>query len=226
MMYHCLFEQSGTFKKEFNNLGYKAEDYDILNDFNQTDHVIDLYEQINLAYDGKPSLFDRFNKDNDFLIAFFPCIRFENQILLHFRGDGKQYKTKSLKEKLLLDLSLQEELTNNYYLITKLVIICLDRGLKLIIENPFSTQHYLHTHWAVKPAFIDMNRRERGDYMEKPTQFFFINCEPRNNFIFEARAVHPKKISNKMQTVERSIISPQYANRFIREFILDQEESK
>lgn len=27
---HCLFEQSGTFKKEFLKLGFKAYDYDIL----------------------------------------------------------------------------------------------------------------------------------------------------------------------------------------------------
>lgn len=51
-MYHCFFEQSGTFKNEFKKLGFAAEDYDILNDFNETDHVIDLYEQINLAFEG------------------------------------------------------------------------------------------------------------------------------------------------------------------------------
>lgn len=43
---HCLFEQSGTFKNEFIKLGIPAEDYDILNDFNQTDHIVDLYSHI------------------------------------------------------------------------------------------------------------------------------------------------------------------------------------
>ena len=46
MKAHCLFEQSGTFKNEFIKLGVPAEDYDIRNDFNQTDNVIDLYEEI------------------------------------------------------------------------------------------------------------------------------------------------------------------------------------
>lgn len=46
MMVHCLFEQSGTFKNEFLKLGIKAEDYDILNDFGETDHVIDLFSEI------------------------------------------------------------------------------------------------------------------------------------------------------------------------------------
>lgn len=30
---HCLFEQSGTFKRCFIEKGYKAFDYDILNEF-------------------------------------------------------------------------------------------------------------------------------------------------------------------------------------------------
>ena len=50
--FHCFFEQSGTFKNEFKKLGYEAEDYDILNQFNQTDHVIDLFGQIETAYAG------------------------------------------------------------------------------------------------------------------------------------------------------------------------------
>lgn len=43
---HCLFEQSGTFKNEFKKLGIHAEDYDILNDFGETDHIIDLFKEI------------------------------------------------------------------------------------------------------------------------------------------------------------------------------------
>lgn len=46
MRVHCLFEQSGTFKNEFKKLGYEAYDYDILNDFGETDYVIDLFSEI------------------------------------------------------------------------------------------------------------------------------------------------------------------------------------
>lgn len=49
---HCLFEQSGTFKNEFIKLGIPAEDYDIQNNFGQTDHIIDLFEEIEKAYSG------------------------------------------------------------------------------------------------------------------------------------------------------------------------------
>ena len=38
---HCFFEQSGTFKNEFIKLGIPAEDYDIQNNFGETDHVED-----------------------------------------------------------------------------------------------------------------------------------------------------------------------------------------
>jgi hypothetical protein len=49
---HCLFEQSGTFKNEFIKLGYKAYDYDIQDNFGQTDYPIDLFCEIEKAYMG------------------------------------------------------------------------------------------------------------------------------------------------------------------------------
>ena len=49
---HCFFEQSGTFKNEFIKLGIPAEDYDIQNNFGQTDHIIDLFGEIDRAYDN------------------------------------------------------------------------------------------------------------------------------------------------------------------------------
>lgn len=56
---HCFFEQSGTFKNEFIKLGIPAEDYDIQNNFGETDHTDDLFQAIEDAYEGKPSVFDR-----------------------------------------------------------------------------------------------------------------------------------------------------------------------
>lgn len=49
---HCLFEQSGTFKNEFIKMGIPAEDYDIQNNFGETDHQIDLFREIETAYGG------------------------------------------------------------------------------------------------------------------------------------------------------------------------------
>lgn len=46
----CFFEQSGTFKNEFKKLGIDAVDVDIQNNFGQTDHVVDLFAEIETAY--------------------------------------------------------------------------------------------------------------------------------------------------------------------------------
>ena len=52
MRAHCLFEQSGTFKNEFKKLGYQSFDYDIQNNFNQTDFVVDIFAEIEKAWGG------------------------------------------------------------------------------------------------------------------------------------------------------------------------------
>lgn len=52
MKVHCLFEQSGTFKNEFKKLGYEAFDYDILNNYGETDYQIDIFNEIISAYRG------------------------------------------------------------------------------------------------------------------------------------------------------------------------------
>ena len=54
----CLFEQSGTFKKEFLKLGCNAVDVDIQNNFNETDYVMDLFAEIEKAYSKDVSIFD------------------------------------------------------------------------------------------------------------------------------------------------------------------------
>lgn len=49
---HCFFEQSGTFKNEFIKLGIPAEDYDIQDNFGETNHTDDLFAEIENAYMG------------------------------------------------------------------------------------------------------------------------------------------------------------------------------
>ena len=218
---HCFFEQSGTFKKEFQKLGIAAEDYDILNDFGETDHVIDLFEEITRAYNGVESIFDDI-LPSDLIVAFFPCTRFENQIGLEFRGQGHGCKNKTDIEKLEYNLRLHRELSILYEMVTKLAIVCLQRGLKLIIENPYSSQHYLVKYWSLPSDFVDNDRTLRGDKFKKPTQYWFINCKPSYNVIFEPQIIHKeyKTIEYCSNKVERSMITSEYANRFIREFLL------
>lgn len=91
MKVHCLFEQSGTFKNEFKKLGIQAYDYDIQNEFNETDYVCDLFKEIRGGYLNEPSIFDEIKKD-DLIFAFFPCTRFEAKVPLWFRGQAQQQK--------------------------------------------------------------------------------------------------------------------------------------
>lgn len=219
-MYYCFFEQSGTFKNEFKKLGYEALDYDIQNEFGETDKTIDLFEEIQLAYLESPSIFDNINK-NDTIIAFFPCVRFEDQIQMAFRGTQYQQKYWSMEQKLEYDLKLHKELTELYEVITKLAIVCLRKEIPLIIENPYSTTHYLTKYWAIPSTVIDKDRTTRGDFYQKPTQYWFIGCTPKYNMILEPQVLYMSKAITKVSNkTERSLISKEYANRFIREFII------
>ena len=70
MKAHCLFEQSGTFKNEFKKLNIEAYDYDILNDFGETDFQIDLFDEIEKAYGG--GVFNiRQDNERGYSICFF-----------------------------------------------------------------------------------------------------------------------------------------------------------
>ena len=81
---HCFFEQSGTFKNEFIKLGIPAEDHDIQNNFGETDHVIDLFAEIEKGYNREPSIFDNITPD-DLIMAFFPCIYFETIQMCYYQ---------------------------------------------------------------------------------------------------------------------------------------------
>ena len=71
MIAHCFFEQSGTFKNEFKKLGIEAYDYDILNEFGQTDYQIDLFAEIEAAWGGvKSQYLTAFRRRTSFLHSF------------------------------------------------------------------------------------------------------------------------------------------------------------
>ena len=85
---HCFFEQSGTFKNKFIKLGIPAEDYDIQNNFGETDHTDDLFKAIEDAYDGKPSLFDQIRGGAGWrpyygFLSLHILHRFDKSLLLH-----------------------------------------------------------------------------------------------------------------------------------------------
>ena len=227
---HCFFEQSGTFKNEFKKLGYEAFDYDIQNNFGETDYVVDLFKAIEDAYDGKPSLFDNI-KEDDLIMAFFPCIYFTGSVNpCYFRLDDKNYRCISDENKFRAIIDRAEKRNAFYILIYKLCGIIHLKKLRMVVENPFSSLHYLHNNFLKEPDIIDIDRTRRGDFFKKPTGYWFFGCEPTNGQTYQKTSktltVWGAKGASKagICSEERSMISPDYARNFICDFILRKKQ--
>ena len=227
---HCFFEQSGTFKNEFIKLGIPAEDYDIQNNFGETDHQIDLFAEIENAYGGGQSVFDSMTSD-DLIMAFFPCIHFCDAKTLYFLGVNIGQKGKPLHELMRQNIEFAKQREAFFYTLMEFVAVCSFRGLRLIIENPYNSSGmtYLENNF-IRPTIIDKNRMTRGDYYVKPTGYWFVNCVPTCGFT-EHRDKRQKTIMKaKMRAKpgvcneERSMISPDYARNFICDFILGKAQ--
>lgn len=227
---HCFFEQSGVFKNEFKKLGIPAFDYDIQDHFGQTDHYDDLFQAIDDAFNGKPSLFDNITKD-DLIMAFFPCIYFCENNQLYFTGQHINYRKLTEREKAekIIERSHNREVFYRY--LTMLYAVVAERGLRMIIENPWSAAGYLNNNFIIPPTIIDKNRRRRGDAFKKPTAYWFVNCKPTFGQSFttpkEEKTISSSRgggVKAGLCSEERSMISPDYARNFICDFILGKEQ--
>ena len=228
---HCFFEQSGTFKNEFKKLGYEAEDYDIQNNFGETDNVVDLFAEIEKGYDNQPSIFDKIG-GGDLIIAFFPCIYFCDSKTMAFKGVSN-FQQKWPLEKVMEFNIEQEDLRHSYFSnLMKLVKIVSNRGLRMIIENPWNTsgETFLQRNF-IKPTIIDSNRMRRGDWFVKPTAYWFIGCsntwgyseqkDKKQKIVYK---VNDKKQQKGVCSEGRSMICHDYARNFICDFILGKKQ--
>lgn len=227
---HLFFEQSGTFKNEFRKLGYDAFDYDIQNNFGQTDFQIDLFKEIENAYDDKGSIFDNITKD-DLIMAFFPCIYFCALSQTAFSFGNVNYRKLSVKER--TDKILERSANREYFfrIAVKMVSVAEQGGIRMIMENPWAEQTFLKANFVQPPTFIDNNRQLRGDYFKKPTAYWFFNCKPTNGRSYqkpkETKIVQKSKQGKRagICSEERSLISPDYARNFICDFIIGKEQN-
>lgn len=221
----CLFEQSGTFKRAFHRLGIDAVDCDIENQFGETDHQLDLFAEIDRAWDGAPSLFDSIGAD-DLILAFYPCIYFCAMSQIAFSLNNANYKNLTNRQRIeaIVDRSARRE---EYY--TRLVRfcgLCLDRGLRMVFENPWTEQTYLRANFLKAPDIIDLDRSSRGDQRVKPTAYWFFNCAPMHGQTFQKSATvfrHDELKKNGTAgrcSTERSMIAEDYARNFICDFLL------
>lgn len=220
----CLFEQSGTFRDVFRSLGFRAFDYDVCNDFGQTDCEMDLFFEIDAAFVGVPSIFDGFSS-SDLLLAFFPCTYFSSMSQALF---SKEYgKKNGWSVDTFYDFVISRSEKRQEYLVRlmKLFKIVEQRGLRLILENPATTSYLLgQGNFVAPPTLIDWDRTLRGDYFKKPTAYWFVNCQPEGSRTFWKRGYIPKAIKEE-DGFSRSLISKEYAKLFINDYILGKGTS-
>ena len=226
---HLMFEQSGTFKNEFKKLGYEAYDYDIQNTFGETDYVMDLFHEIEQAYDNKPSVFDGFTSD-DLIVAFFPCIYFCATSQMAFYLGCTNYRCLRDEEKIEQILKRSDKRKEFYDKLIKFCAVCMKNKIRMIFENPWSEQTYLKANFIKAPDIVDMNRTIRGDYFKKPTAYWFFNCTPTYGESFQndkpQKTIMKSRGANKpgVCSEERSMISPDYARNWICDFVLGKKQ--
>lgn len=187
---HCLFEQSGTFKNEFIKLGIPAYDYDIIKNDN-VDYNVDLFVEIEKAYNNESSIFDNIQND-DITIAFFPCIYFNESSQMFFTQTNNMYMNMTKKE--ICDYIIKRDISRGHFYknLIMLKTIFEIRNNRLIIENPAPYIGYLKNNF-IKPSYEDKDRYKHGDYFNKPTWYWFINCEPQGNLEL-VNNKHTKKV--------------------------------
>lgn len=167
---------------------------------------------------------------DDLVMAFFPCIYFCENNNLFFTGKHINLSghTKDFVEREIIKRAEQRHYL--YVLLVKLFNVCTNRGLRLIVENPYSTEHFLYNNFPYEPKVIDRDRRRRGDYYKKPTQFFYHNCEPTHGETYTTPKML-KRVTSATPGIrqgicseERSLISPDYARNFICDFIIGKTQ--
>jgi len=163
-------------------------------------------------------------------MAFFPCIYFCEGNTRMFRFEDKSHEKQTHRE--AVDSMIERSQNRQYFfeLVLKLFCVCDTNGILLINENPYSTIHYLYQYFPYRAALIDKDRSLRGDFFVKPTQYWFINCEPTHLSTMKknknTKTIWSAKGSGKsgLCSEERSMISPDYARNFICDFILGKPQ--
>lgn len=230
---HCFFEQSGTFRDCFRKMGIESFDYDISNDYGKTDFQIDIFRKLFSWENSGIVPFHNISKD-DLIIAFFPCIYFCQPSKTIFSFGYAQRLNWDLKKNKFWDNVIwrNRKRMEFFQYLTLLVKYAVQNEIPLIIENPYNNgQNYLLSTFFKKPSFIDMDRSLHGDKLKKDTMFYFFNCTPgewQNIYPYLGKLLKIQDLPQSKKagkcSKERSEISSIYADHFIRDIILNENE--
>lgn len=176
-------------------------------------------------------MFDNITPD-DLIMAFFPCIYFEEMQMNYYSLNTNNNRHKPETERIVDAIERLQKRTHFHTILYKLVYVVKKFNLRLIVENPCTKPHYLiDTNNFPKPSLVDKNRMLRGDYFRKPTAYWYFNCEPTNGYSYqndkEQKIIQNCKRGKKsgICSEERSMISHDYARNFICDFILGKEQN-
>ena len=168
--------------------------------------------------------------EDDLVLAFFPCIYFSAVSQMNFVFTSRNNRNMKPKDRAdrVLERSANRE---RFFRLAVQMISCVEqRGLRLIMENPWNEQTFLKNNFVYPPTIVDKNRMLRGDYFVKPTAYWFIGCEPTSGCSYQndkQRKSIIKVAPSKKKGIcneERSMISPDYARNFICDFILGKKQ--
>lgn len=207
----CLFEQSGTFKSAFQANGHVARDIDIENRFNAADIQIDLFKAI------ETHEIDNYLRPYDLIMAFFPCTWFSVQNDLILSGKHWSMRNWSVEKRAAY---MDKRLAERAYatdILHKLVRTCHWLKKPLIIENPTSP----YTRSILGEPYLSHTRNKYGDYFRKPTDWYcFGNVIINEKKLIRTDTEPTSKITdiknNKDRKINRSLISPLYADNIVR----------
>lgn len=141
----------------------------------------------------------------------------------------KNYDRLSIKGKYDKILERNQNRALFYERFCKMFAVCKMKGIRMVVENPWYAS-YLRGQNFEPPTIVDENRMMRGDYMVKPTAYWFVGCSPTNGCTIQKNKVQKHPMSMKhgimagMCSEERSMISPDYARNFICDFILGKDQ--
>ena len=179
---------------------------------------------------GGQSVFDSITCD-DLIMAFFPCIYFDCLSQMSFGWNNHNYVNLSIVEKTEAILKRSENRERFFRLAVMMFSVAEQRGLRLIMENPWSMQTFLKANFIFPPALIDNDRSLRGDFYKKPTAYWFSGCKPEAGMTYQ-RLHKPKRIVDQPHergggicSEVRSMISPDYARNFICDNILGRAQN-
>ena len=140
------------------------------------------------------------------------------------------YRCLSDVQKIEKILARSAKRTEYFDRLVKMIGICLKRGIRIILENPWTQPHFLTAAFLKSPSVVDKNRMERGDYFRKPTAYWFFNCEPTHGFSRQndkkQQVVWDKKGAKRagLCSEERSLISSDYARNWICDFVIGKDQ--